>query len=287
MHYGVKLLKGLYFYRKDFWHAEKGYRPSWGWQSILKGREAILNSVIWVIGNGEKVNIRTDRWLKRGIIGQVWKARNNQIFRGVKPNAKEVVGSAWIMHQSVKKWSIRAKTAEKRGDLTSAQAWAGPAEGILKINIDGSLGKGSTDSAIAFICRDYSGCLVDGFVQNVRASSPAQIETPALLAALKYVERNKVERVELESDRIELISALRQGEEISWEVTALITECYYLLSRVQGVRLKFCPRTANYVADWVARTHRKKCLPSDWLYSPPQALWALLCNDAPCLGPAS
>lgn len=64
-----RFFKGIYFYQKDFWHAEKGSRPSWGWQSLLMEREAILNSTIWSIGNGEKVNIRTDRWLKRGLIG--------------------------------------------------------------------------------------------------------------------------------------------------------------------------------------------------------------------------
>jgi len=64
-----KLLKGLYFCRKDFWHADKGTKPSWGWQILLQGREAIADSVRWSIGNGQNVNIRTDRWLKRGLIG--------------------------------------------------------------------------------------------------------------------------------------------------------------------------------------------------------------------------
>lgn len=52
-----KLFKGLYFCRKDFWHAEKGPKPSWGWKSLLLGRETIADLVRWSIGNGQNVNI--------------------------------------------------------------------------------------------------------------------------------------------------------------------------------------------------------------------------------------
>lgn len=39
------------------------------WKSLLIGREAIANSVRWSIGSGESINIRTDKWLRRGLIG--------------------------------------------------------------------------------------------------------------------------------------------------------------------------------------------------------------------------
>lgn len=49
-----KLFKGIYFNRGGFWKAKKGSRPSWGWQSLLLGREAIAHSVMWSIGDGKK-----------------------------------------------------------------------------------------------------------------------------------------------------------------------------------------------------------------------------------------
>lgn len=64
-----RVLKGLYFLNRSFFSVEKSYRPSWGWQSILYGRETISESVRWSIGNGEMVNIRENLWLKRGTIG--------------------------------------------------------------------------------------------------------------------------------------------------------------------------------------------------------------------------
>jgi len=62
-------MKGLYFPNRDFWQAGKGSCPSWGWQSILAGREAIAPQVMWAVGNGQKISIRTDKWLKIGVLG--------------------------------------------------------------------------------------------------------------------------------------------------------------------------------------------------------------------------
>lgn len=64
-----RVFKRIYFLRRYFWQANKGHHPPWGCQSILMGRETIENSVQWIVETGEKINIREDRWLKRGILG--------------------------------------------------------------------------------------------------------------------------------------------------------------------------------------------------------------------------
>lgn len=64
-----QIFKGLYFPHTDTLHAEKGSRPSWGWQSLLLGRNAISPSLQWVVRNGEKISIKNDQWLPRGLIG--------------------------------------------------------------------------------------------------------------------------------------------------------------------------------------------------------------------------
>lgn len=64
-----RIVKGIYFPHCSFQNAEKRTRSSWGWQSLLMGRDAISPSVMWSVGNGENILIREDKWLKRGIIG--------------------------------------------------------------------------------------------------------------------------------------------------------------------------------------------------------------------------
>jgi len=62
-------MKGLYFPNCDSWKAGKGSRPSWGWHSLIARRDAIAPQVRWVVGNGQKISIREDKWLKIGPIG--------------------------------------------------------------------------------------------------------------------------------------------------------------------------------------------------------------------------
>lgn len=56
-----QVLKGIYFPSTSFWNARKGSRPSWGWQSLMFGRDNIAESVRWTVGTGKDINIREDR----------------------------------------------------------------------------------------------------------------------------------------------------------------------------------------------------------------------------------
>ncbi|GJU27805.1 hypothetical protein Tco_1166426 [Tanacetum coccineum] len=42
-----RVLKGLYFPRSNFLTARKGSRPSWLWQSLLQGRDLLLEGIRW------------------------------------------------------------------------------------------------------------------------------------------------------------------------------------------------------------------------------------------------
>lgn len=88
---GAKVLQGLYFPNRTFWQADKGSRPSWGWQSMLMGRESIANHVQWSVGTEENTNILEDRWLKRGLTG------------GPK-NFKEPIKVAELIVQEKSRW---------------------------------------------------------------------------------------------------------------------------------------------------------------------------------------
>lgn len=61
-----QLLNGLYYPQGDFWKAGKGSKPSWGWQSIVVGRDLIAPQVMWAMGNGQTISIREDKWLRSG-----------------------------------------------------------------------------------------------------------------------------------------------------------------------------------------------------------------------------
>lgn len=51
----VKVLKGLYFLTSNFLQVVKGSKLSWAWTSMLLGRNAVKNGVVWVIGDGRSI----------------------------------------------------------------------------------------------------------------------------------------------------------------------------------------------------------------------------------------
>ncbi|CAN1128636.1 Putative ribonuclease H protein At1g65750 [Linum perenne] len=59
----VRLLKSLYFPKRDFLSAKKGARPSWIWASIFKARDTISLGALKRIGDGSTVDINYDPWI--------------------------------------------------------------------------------------------------------------------------------------------------------------------------------------------------------------------------------
>lgn len=57
----VRVLKGKYFPYTTFSNASKGNNLSWGWQSMLYGREIL--QIGERIGNGNSTSINQDKWI--------------------------------------------------------------------------------------------------------------------------------------------------------------------------------------------------------------------------------
>jgi hypothetical protein len=59
------VLKARYFKDGNFLEAPCPKRASYTWKSILHGRELLKEGPVWRIGDGEQVNVWTDKWIPR------------------------------------------------------------------------------------------------------------------------------------------------------------------------------------------------------------------------------
>lgn len=57
-----RVLKHRYFKNGDIWNAKKGHQSSYGWKSLLHGRELLLQGTQSSIGNGKQTCL-SDAWL--------------------------------------------------------------------------------------------------------------------------------------------------------------------------------------------------------------------------------
>ncbi|XP_039173738.1 uncharacterized protein LOC120296136 [Eucalyptus grandis] len=172
-------------------------------------------------------------------------------------------------------WRDPAETEAKQ---TTPPTWRAPRTGCLKLNIDGSLGP---EGAVACVVRDSSGTLLDGFTKTVWAESILQVETLGVLEALKFLQGKESVEAVVETDAKLVVENLNSELQAESTARGALKESKLLLQKMSHVELAHCPRSANAVADWAASHHRKKSLPLNWRASPPSALWALLCIDAP------
>ncbi|CAL1372026.1 unnamed protein product [Linum trigynum] len=59
----AQVYKGKYFPRSGFLEATTRSRPSWGWQSILFGRQLLSQGLRWQIGNGQSAPLLRSSWI--------------------------------------------------------------------------------------------------------------------------------------------------------------------------------------------------------------------------------
>ncbi|KAL3745552.1 hypothetical protein ACJRO7_014635 [Eucalyptus globulus] len=100
------------------------------------------------------------------VLWQIWKERNNTIFRQQKPNPKKIISLAKAKNLCFTNQANSKKKAH--GDEGSLpQNWKSPTANALKINMDGCYSSDSPVGAISCVCRNKDGELVDWFVRWV------------------------------------------------------------------------------------------------------------------------
>jgi hypothetical protein len=61
-----RIFKARYFPRSSFFHAKIGDNPSFVWRSIWKSRDILVNGCRWKIGDGSKIKVVCEPWLRGG-----------------------------------------------------------------------------------------------------------------------------------------------------------------------------------------------------------------------------
>ncbi|CAN0906115.1 Uncharacterized mitochondrial protein AtMg00310, partial [Linum grandiflorum] len=59
----AQILRGRYFHTTSFLNAVLGSRLSWGWRSILHGRDLLIKGLRYQIGNGISIRALSDPWI--------------------------------------------------------------------------------------------------------------------------------------------------------------------------------------------------------------------------------
>ncbi|XP_062075810.1 uncharacterized protein LOC133779929 [Humulus lupulus] len=217
----------------------------------------------------------------------LWKCRNDLVWNHKGIEAAEVV----VLSQTVlNQWSCaQDKTFDLSLGFVSLQdgceQWSPPTENKIKVNCDAALFASPQSFSFSCIARDFRGQMLEAIVKNVRGSvSPEVAEALGIKEALSWIKTNRWNNVEVESDCLIAVQAIRSSSILYSYFGRLITDCRNLLLELksQFVSIKFVKRSANTVAHYLART---TCIASDrHLFAShiPSELQTVLLNDLKC-----
>ncbi|CAN1730043.1 Uncharacterized mitochondrial protein AtMg00310 [Linum perenne] len=89
-----RVLKSVYFPHTTLIHGNGRGRPSWGWQSLMKGRDYLQPGLQWQIGSGLQVDALQDHWLS-GSLPSRPSLRGRGVYLGPPTVAGFVAQGRW------------------------------------------------------------------------------------------------------------------------------------------------------------------------------------------------
>ncbi|CAN1165788.1 Transposon TX1 uncharacterized 149 kDa protein [Linum perenne] len=220
-------------------------------------------------GSPDNPDLNTHK--KIALMWNIWKARNEKVFRGKNPNVDTIIHLAlklsneWISFNQ----DQSRLTTTSRHSTTSELNPPPDVTTQLKIFCDGSFDQNSPVAGYGVVCIDHHGQILDGKADRFLCSSALVAEAKALLEAIRMATNSRAHSM-IHSDSQLLVKALQEPKEKwPWQCFAWISQMKEMLLAHDRISLAFIPRRMNIKADWVAKSVRSNILPYNWLENVP------------------
>lgn len=217
------------------------------------------------------------------VLWGVWFFRNKRVWEGKNVTASFAMdwSSKFISDWRSAKASRLMLTAVGVKHYSSVvHKWRPPERGMLKLNVDAAYKVGLDSFSIGLVLRDHLGSFVAGKVLCFKiVSSVLEAETMAVHEGLKWLCSMPHQLVEVESDALLVVQAIKCDQNNLLEVGFILDACREMLKYNPGLSLSFAKRQANNAAHLMAKV---PCLLNCQSYftSPPSVLLETLCFDA-------
>ncbi|XP_074305989.1 uncharacterized protein LOC141641217 [Silene latifolia] len=188
----------------------------------------------------------------------IWEHRNKVIFEearidpeGVVRRVRDVLEEGGGLDSNTP-GRRRGRGRSEGGDANNGEGWMGAKDGYVKLNVDAGVKEGEGVGTRA-VCRDGRGDVMWGLtVIRDESWEVDEAEAIAVLDGLEEAARNGVTKVEVESDSLLVVEALRarkQGRSVFFNI---IEDIFVLVSNFQSVRWSHTSRLNNCVAHALA-----------------------------------
>ncbi|KAM6546971.1 hypothetical protein CsatB_027707 [Cannabis sativa] len=136
----------------------------------------------------------------------------------------------------------------------AAEHWFAPIDGRVKVNVDAALFSNPHQVGIDLVARDSRGFLIEGCTKTFLGNFPvATAEAMGIREALSWIKTRQWMNVDIESDCLTVIQALRSPIEMISMFGQIVKASKDMLKVSNNVFIYFVRRSANMVAHNFAR----------------------------------
>ncbi|KAM6591439.1 hypothetical protein CsatA_014044 [Cannabis sativa] len=201
------------------------------------------------------------------VIWAIWHARNELVWREKSLSAAEVILLARVV---LNQW----RNAQQRrmgslfvpsGSNIDLEHWVKPVMGKIKVNVDGAIFANDRKFGAAGVARDHDGRFIEAFTVLLEGCvDPVIAEVVGVKEALSWIKRHQWGRVDVETDSLVVVQAVRGSVFIPSPFGQHVSACRTLLASLPLVTINFVKRSVNKAAHCLARS---SCLYSDRIFS--------------------
>lgn len=219
------------------------------------------------------------------ILWQIWKSRNDYIFKNLNPNPSSVNINAIRLSQEYENhddWEevIYDSVNEERG---SNKGWNTLPPDYYKINVDGAFINLTYDSAWSAVARDeygqYRGCRSC----FGRSYSPLEAEVKSFQLGLQLANDLGFKKVILEGDSLTAVHLIKGDiNDFPWKIRGLLFDIQNQLHTFEDVKVTFSSRDTNEAAHDLAKFSLSNKISDAWTTYVPPCITSALHSDSLC-----
>ncbi|KAK2969731.1 hypothetical protein RJ640_015875 [Escallonia rubra] len=133
-------------------------------------------------------------------------------------------------------------------------SWCPLDHGWLKLNFDGAVFKEINAIGLGAVVRDATGCFIAGLSKRVdNMTCPMTAEALAALDGIKLAQQLECQRLCIEGDAADIISALKSREANLSKIGHIVDKIKKLADSFQEVQISQVKRTGNTVAHFFVK----------------------------------
>ncbi|KAF7844039.1 uncharacterized protein G2W53_000944 [Senna tora] len=196
-------------------------------------------------------------------------------YKGTNPYPDKAIQRALNSNSEFLKASLALPPPSIPAASSTPRRWAPPPQDVVKLNVDASTDLSLNVGAIAVVARNYDGEMLTGWAKRIPCFSALQAEATAIKEALLFANSLDIGKVIVESDNKQIVNALSFGP-FPWAIVGVLQEIDSLIASFISASVSWTSRSANTMADTVAKLSLKHMLLINWSWAPTVSVRAKL-----------